>query len=469
MSRRIYLYLAVFSLAILLIMMQKTTSYVAPVIVVGGGLAGLTTSYELVYKYKRPVVLLEKTSKWGGNSIKASSGINGAGTQQQKYLGIRDSAQLFKSDCIASSKGLYEESKIDTLVENSKDAVAWLSREFKLSLNKVNQLGGHSVARTHLTENVPPGFEIVSALRKKLEQSSLLQSCTDCKVTELVVEHGKVVGIMYLSSDVVKRLEGPVVLSTGGFGANKQLIKEYRPDLANIASTNGVQTTGDGHLLARQAGGQLLNMDQIQVHPTGFLDPNDPDSQWKILAPEALRGNGGILVDSHGQRFVNELSTRDVVSAEIMKLKGQKCLLILSSKGYLQMKTHMDFYLSKGLMVKGRVSDLGAGAAATLEQVNSYWDKLQRDPYARSNFLEFGTDIYYGYVTPVVHFTMGGVRVDGNNVVLQPDGKPIYGLFALGELANGVHGRNRLGGNSLLECVVFGRRVAEHLATPSLR
>ncbi|GMM37505.1 fumarate reductase [Saccharomycopsis crataegensis] len=513
-----------------------TIASAKPALVVGSGLAGLTAAHELLNKYNLSVMLFEKTPKLGGNSIKASSGINGVNTPQQiavlknlekTHQSKKDSVELFMKDTIKSaSQGVlvgprkdllsvfeksrstelsnfYNEKLIETLTNNSKDAIGWLTDELELKLNKVSQLGGHSVARTHRGENLPPGFEIISTLQKSLqkfigkEKSPRLEIVTDARVVELVKQKkstgiDEIVGLKYKVGDngEITKVTGPVILATGGFAADfsgeSSLLAKYRPDCLQLPSTNGQQSTGDGHKLVQAIGGELMGMQEIQIHPTGFINPKDPDSKWKILAGEALRGTGGLLFDSRGKRFINELRTRDKVSSAIFDIyekhptDKQQIVIIMNESGYQEMRMNFDFYMKVGLIQKTSVDEVASKVfniphqrlLDELTTVNKYINGEEQDPLGRTVFskepfdLSKGADseIYYGLITPVIHFTMGGVKIDDHARVMSESGNAFEGLYAAGEVTSGVHGKNRLGGSSLLECVVFGKIAAEELS-----
>lgn len=481
------------------------------VIVIGSGLAGLTTTLQLLQKGIK-VTLLEKTDKFGGNSAKASSGINGAETKFQSEEN-KDSIEAFQQDTIKSGKGLSKPDLVKTLTKNSAAAIEWLSGDYLgIDLSKVTKLGGHSHARTHRGGGkLPPGFAIISELTKKLEsysnEAENLKIMKQASLKKLLFENNQVNGVEYILDDQIHQIKAKaVVLATGGFSASfdgeKSLLKKYRPDLLNLPLTNGVQTTGDGQRIAeRDVGAKLIHMDQIQIHPTGFvqLKPNDELSsaanKWKFLCGELIRGIGGILISPQtGGRFVNELSTRDIVTDAIDKnchisqknlygIEEDKkiCLIVVGEKDYLKAKNHIDFYMFQNLMFKGTIKDL----AKRVKDLNPYTEvkeddlkntlisynkiiKSQGDRYGRLDFgneFNLEQELYYGLVTPSIHFSMGGIEINQYGQAQNKEGQVIPNLYAVGEVSGGVHGGNRLGGSSLLECVVFGTVVGKHIST----
>ena len=234
-----------------------------------------------------------------------------------------------------------------------------------------------------------------------------------------------------------------------------------------------------------------MDMERVQIHPTGFIDPKEPFALNKILAAEMLRGEGGILLTNDGKRFVNELETRDKVTDAIIKnttsitsppsssgeeeaTKQWDVSLVLDEATAEATASHLGFYRWKGLVKQTTVGELGASALDTIRKYGKVVAGKESGPFGRKAFGSWtlGTKgpvtaesvVLVGKVTPVVHFTMGGVTINEYGQVLDTKGKPIYGLWAAGEVSGGIHGSNRLGGSSLLECVVFGRIAADQAA-----
>lgn len=467
------------------------------VIVVGSGLAGLAASTELISR-DIPVHILERQAKPGGNSIKASSGINGVPTRFQ--IPGSDSIEEFYGDTLKSASdrllkspgtGEAREKLISTLTYTSQAAINWLVDEQGVDLAKVAQLGGHSKARTHRgAGNTPPGASIVLTLLKKLKESPLVTLETGVTVTEVQKREERVVGVKVKraagepDTEDTTTVHGPVIFASGGFAGDSQgYLKKFRPDLAGFPSTNEALPGSQGLLV--DVGAQLLDMDEVQVHPTGFVDPNDRFKATKFLAAEVLRGEGGILLDGKGKRFINELQTRKVVTDTITQtiapsdnepLKQWDISLVLDEGVYEAAKSHVDFYIWKGLIKKTTIGDLGHVSVTALETIKQYAAIAQglttsADRYGRNSFGHWSlqdptpeSTIYIGTVTPVVHYTMGGVVFNTEAEVLNARNGPITGLWAAGEITGGLHGANRLGGSSLLECVVFGRIAAANAA-----
>jgi flavocytochrome c len=320
---------------------------------------------------------------------------------------------------------------------------------------------------------------ITYALMQRLEELAetephRVQIIKKARVTGLNKQDNTVTGVNYEHNGENHSLDGPVVLATGGYAADfsdTSLLKQHRPDTYGLATTNGAHATGDGQKMVMAIGGNGIDMDKVQVHPTGLVDPKDPGSKWKFLAAEALRGEGGILLNGDGDRFCDELGHRDYVSGMMWKEKDKgkfPIRLILNSKASNTLDFHTRHYSGRGLMKKMTGQQLAKEIGCTPEHLqktfqtyNAIAEGKQKDPWGKKFFhnmpLDISDDFHVSLMEPVLHFTMGGIEINDKAQVLNKEQKPFEGLFACGELAGGVHGANRLGGSSLLGCVVYGR------------
>ena len=456
----------------------------AQVVVIGGGLAGLSAAHTALEK-GCSVVLLDKEKFLGGNSTRATSGINGALTQTQKALGIADSPQLFEDDTLKgacglghSSPPLYTPPLAHVLTHDSGPAVDWLTAKFQLDLSKVSRLGGHSQPRTHRGSARFPGFAITYALMEALEEvekqtgGKLARIVTKAKATKLLSDgSGTVTGVEYVKDNATQRVQGAVIVATGGFAADFSrtgLLARVRPDLLALPTTNGEHCTGDGIKMAADIGAGTVDMASVQVHPTGLVHPDEPDAKVKWLAAEALRGVGGIILDARGRRFVDELGRRDFVSGEMQKNRGP-FRLVLNEAASNEIAWHCKHYVGRGVMKRypnaaALAKDMGISPAVLTATIDAYnkaateSDDLIGRRYFQNTPITATEPLHVAVITPVVHYCMGGLAISpAGEVLAEKGGKPIPGLYAAGEVAGGIHGRNRLGGNSLLDCVVFGR------------
>jgi len=461
------------------------------VIVVGGGLSGLSAAHTVLERGGN-VLLLDKNSFLGGNSTKATSGINGALTRTQIANGVQDSAHAFLKDTVLSAHKGDPNGKSYPLAEvltfESAPAVEWLIDSFGLDLSLLGRLGGHSFPRTHRGKERFPGMTITYALMEKLEaiekeQPGRAKIITKAQVTKLLTEaDGSVIGVEYVKGNETFTEHGPVVIATGGYAADftdNSLLKQYRPDLLDLPTTNGDHCTGDGIKMASAIGGGMVDMERVQVHPTGLVHPDEPNAKLKFLAAEALRGCGGLLLDADGKRFCNELGRRDYVSEQMMKGKGP-FRLVLNGGASKEIEWHCKHYVGRGLMKRFEhgselAKDMGISPKALEETFNKYNEiaKNDNDPYGKKFFqnlpLKMDDIFHVAIVVPVVHYCMGGVSTSPLGEICRPDGTPIPGLYAAGEVCGGVHGANRLGGSSLLDCVVFGRVSGRNVASYLLK
>ncbi|CAD7926402.1 unnamed protein product [Amoebophrya sp. A25] len=476
-------------------------------IVLGGGLSGMAAA-NTVMENGGKVILLDKSAFCGGNSTKATSGINGANTKTQRALGIEDSVELFSSDCLKG--GAKKPELVKVLAQNSGPDCDWLMDVFGLDLSLVARLGGHSAPRTHRGKERFPGMTITYALIQMVEKiaektnGEFAKVVTKAKATSLIFEAGKVIGVNYEKGGSMLKEMGPVIIATGGFGADfsqDSLLAKYRPDLMHLPTSNGEHCTGDGIKMGEAIGARTIDLEWVQVHPTGLVNPKDPDAKVKFLAAEALRGVGGLIFDAEGNRFANELGRRDYVTGEMWKNKGP-FRLCLNKAAADEIIWHCKHYTGRGVMKfyesgAALAKELGVPVermAAAHEAHYQAGKKQEKDPEGGPfpgyptgktwdepsgktgsgkkffhNMItgsQFASEPFYvAIITPIIHYCMGGLEITTEAEVVGAGGKPIPGLFCAGEVMGGVHGNNRLGGNSLLDCVVYGRVAGKACAT----
>jgi len=462
-------------------------------VIVGSGLAGLSAALNMLDR-GGSVVIVEKEHLLGGNSNKASSGINGCCPQNSTY---GDDLDSFREDTIKSAGEVADLNLIDTLVTKSENAIMWLKDRVGVDLSLLAQLGGHAHKRTHRPSNGMAGAEIIYHMQKAVrsyEKTGRVKIMVDTRVTKLIMEDDRVVGVSCDTANGPKDvLADNVVLATGGFAAdrsNGSYLDQYRPELMTMPATAGEFSTGDGITLATSLGAATRDMDKIQIHPTGWVNPADPDNPSKILAAELMRGVGGVLINDEGMRFCNELGTRAYVTDKMLSHNANYTAtgkwdssaevptfhLILSSSAADDGKKHVDLYSHKGLLTKVEGIDaLVKHTGLPKRQLVSTFKKYQSaalsgvDEFGKTSFRgvpmnDLSKETFHvGRVTPVLHYCMGGIKIDHEGNVMRDDGTFITGLHAAGEVTGGVHGNNRLGGNSLLECTVYGTIVGQKL------
>ena len=480
----------------------------ADVVVVGAGGAGMTAAITAAGEGKS-VVILESQSMVGGNSVRATGGMNAGKTVYQdenefgesagvektlktaaeKYAdnetitalaktvseqwaayqanptGYFDSVELMELDTMIGGKGINDPELVETLCENSADAIDWLD-EHGITLHNVSSFGGASVKRIHRPVNaegktVSVGSYMIPLLQENCEKAGV-KMMLDTTATEILTDaNGAAVGVKATgaSGETVTVNAKAVVLATGGFGANLDMVVKYKPELKGFMTTNAPGIQGQGIEMAQAIGAATVDMDQIQIHPT-------VEANTAALITEGLRGDGAILINEEGQRFIDEVGTRDVVSAAEIAQTGSYSWLVVD-QAMADASSVIQGYIKKGYTVTGATYEelgkaMGVDAAAfaeTMEKWNGYVEAKNDPDFGRTSFANpLNTAPYYAVkVTAGVHHTMGGLKINANTEVLNEKGEVIPGLFAAGEVTGGVHGANRLGGNAVADFTVFGR------------
>ena len=480
----------------------------ADVVVVGAGGAGMTAAITAAAEGKS-VVILESQSMVGGNSVRATGGMNAGKTVYQdenefgesagvektlktaaeKYAdnetitalaktvseqwaayqanptGYFDSVELMELDTMIGGKGINDPELVETLCANSADAIDWLD-EHGITLHNVSSFGGASVKRIHRPVNaegktVSVGSYMIPLLQENCEKAGV-KMMLDTTATEILTDaNGAAVGVKATgaSGETVTVNAKAVVLATGGFGANLDMVVKYKPELKGFMTTNAPGIQGQGIEMAEAIGAATVDMDQIQIHPT-------VEANTAALITEGLRGDGAILINEEGQRFIDEVGTRDVVSAAEIAQTGSYSWLVVD-QAMVDASSVIQGYIKKGYTVTGATYEelgkaMGVDAAAfaeTMEKWNGYVEAKNDPDFGRTSFANpLNTAPYYAVkVTAGVHHTMGGLKINANTEVLNEKGEVIPGLFAAGEVTGGVHGANRLGGNAVADFTVFGR------------
>ena len=480
----------------------------ADVVVVGAGGAGMTAAITAAAEGKT-VVILESQSMVGGNSVRATGGMNAGKTVYQdenefgesagvektlktaaeKYAdnetitalaktvseqwaayqanptGYFDSVELMELDTMIGGKGINDPELVETLCANSADAIDWLD-EHGITLHNVSSFGGASVKRIHRPVNaegktVSVGSYMIPLLEENCKKAGV-QILLNTTANEILTDaNGAVAGIKATGStgETVTVNAKAVVLTTGGFGANLDMVVKYKPELKGFMTTNAPGIQGQGIEMAEAIGAATVDMDQIQIHPT-------VEANTAALITEGLRGDGAILINEEGQRFIDEVGTRDVVSAAEIAQTGSYSWLVVD-QAMVDASSVIQGYIKKGYTVTGATYEelgkaMGVDAAAfaeTMEKWNGYVEAKNDPDFGRTSFANpLNTAPYYAVkVTAGVHHTMGGLKINANTEVLNEKGEVIPGLFAAGEVTGGVHGANRLGGNAVADFTVFGR------------
>ena len=452
---------------------SKTMTYAEPsslkksydVIIVGSGGAGMTAAIEAKDAGMNPVIL-EKMPMAGGNTSKASAGLNASETSVEKAQGITDSNDKFYEETLKGGGGTNDKELLRYFVDHSAAAVDWLAQN-DIVLDNLTTTGGMSVSRTHRPHD---GSAVGAYLVKGLEENISKRDIpvfVNSDVTKINEKDGKVSGVEVKIEGETKQVDSKaVVVTTGGFGANQKMIAKYRPDLKDYVTTNAAGSTSDGIEMISALGGALVDMDKIQIHPTVF-------QKTGYLVSESIRGEGAILVNKEGKRFFNEMDTRDKVSAAELKQDGKYAYAIFGEGTKDKVKA-VDQYISKDMVVEAdNVEELAKKLDIKPEELNATvtkWNKAVADKkdseFGRTTGMtnDISGKVYAIKVAPGIHHTMAGVKINTQTQVLKEDGQPIKGLYAAGEVTGGLHGGNRIGGNAVADIIIFGRQAGQESA-----
>ena len=441
------------------------------VVVVGAGGAGLTASV-LASQQGMNVILLEKMPFVGGNSLRAEGGMNAAGTQLEAELGLEDSTvENFVADTLRLGHDLADPELVQTLGEYSSDAVEWL-KTIGANFTGVKATGGCE-GRKYLHQ--PEGGQAVGEYlveKLKTQAESLgIDVRVNTKATEILMDDGQAVGVIAEDAEHVYTIKaGAVVIATGGFGSNFELMASFDPSLANAVTTNHPGAQGDGILMAEAIGADTVDMEQIQLHPTVIQTDG-------TLVSESFRSLGAIIVNTEGKRFVNDLAGRDVVSQAELKQPDGYCFIIFDQNLVDHLALSQKF-IDRGFAISANsyeelAQSMGLQGEAVQNFVNTMntWNASVAggvdEEWGRNNGMDddLSTAPFYAIkIAPGIHHTMGGIKINTNAEVIDTDGNVIPGLFAAGEVTGGIHGGNRVGGNAVADFVVFGR-IAGQSAT----
>ncbi|MBR5297208.1 MAG: flavocytochrome c [Parabacteroides sp.] len=430
------------------------------IVVVGAGGAGLSAAVQAA-SMGAHVIVLEKQGIIGGNTNYATGGLNAAETSVQKSLGIQDSKQSHFDDTMKGGHYLNDVSLVTILVEKAAEAVDWLI-SLGADMSNVGKMAGSSQKRTHRPNGgAAIGPHLVSILNKAV-QAENISIRTRNMVTALTEQNGKVTGVKVSTSSGTYSIQAKaVILATGGFGANLSMIGQYRPELQTFKTSNHGGATGDAFAWVTPLQAELVQMDQIQIHPTG-------EKGSHLLITEAVRGNGAILVNREGLRFANEMWTRDKLSEAILE-QTDKSVFIVFDQSVRKSLSTIENYAQQGLLTTANTPaelakalklpvDAFVNTIETYQVYQATGEDLDFHREAEEMLFPLNEAPYYAIeVEPVIHHTMGGIKINTKAEVITRAGNAIPGLYAAGEVTGGVHGGNRLGGNAVADIVVFGK------------
>ena len=456
--------------------LPKTSNY--DVVVIGAGGAGFSAAIT-ARNAGANVVLLEKMPAVGGNSLISGAEMNVAKNWVQPKLGINDdSPELHAQDTFKGGDGKGDMKVINVMTHEALDAAKWCRDYLGVRFEDDNLFffGGHSRKRALIPVG-HTGTEFIAKFQAKADELGI-PVITNMKAEELIKDKdGRVVGVKATmdGSEYTFNAKGGVVLATGGFGANPEMVKKYNPKIdERFKTTDAPGSTGEALYMAERAGAELVNMGYIQTYPIC-----DPISGAIELIADA-RFDGAIMLNQEGKRFVEELQRRDVLSEAILNQTGRYCWVLWNDKiGSISntVKAHANEYeafTKQGIMTT--CDDLKCIAdftkipfdqlRKTVKRVSDMAGKgNDKDFNHRAGLMDMQQGKYYVIkAVPSTHHTMGGVRINEKAEALTAEGKVIPGLWAAGEVTGVTHGTNRLGGNAYTDIIVFGRIAGEAAA-----
>ncbi len=449
-------------------------------LVVGTGFAGLAASIEAWDLGCRSLLVIDKMSVAGGNSAINGGDLAAAGTDMQRSLGIRDSADLLYADMMKAGGYLNVPELARRVVDMSLENFNWCRDRVGIQFGRVNYHGGHSVKRAHQTTALSGAGYILPMLRVLEDLGVLPQLST--KLERFILDGNALVGVEVRenwrfglpSSGDLKRyriLRGCIICS-GGFSNGVRLRQIHDPRLdERFTSTNQPGATGDCTQAAQMAGAAATQMDWIQLGP--WTSPDEPGFGFVPQFCERIIGYGLMVDPKTGQRFFKETGNRKERADAIMAL-GHPAVILADAKNTRNMvdPSQLAGAIRNGsVQVFGSLRDLARAydmPEEALENQLRIWNHCvegKKDPEYDCMIFEDAlpnimTPFYAARLWPRVHHTMGGLVINARSQVLNCLLEPIEGLYAAGEVTGGVHGMVRLGGVASADCFTFGRVAA---------
>ncbi|MBQ7170275.1 MAG: flavocytochrome c [Synergistaceae bacterium] len=450
----------------------------ADVIVIGAGGAGFAAATEAL-ENGATVIILEKNEMIGGNTARAGGTLNAPDPERQSKMNppVEDSVEKFFMNTLEAGDFKADPALVAVLTRNSLEARHWLTDHGTVWTEMVYQTIGGLWPRS-LDEKDKIAFNgFVAPLAKRVAELGG-KVVLNCKAEKLVADKtGRVNEVVAFDTKNGQEYRfvanKAVVLATGGYAASAALVKKYN-GLSGLPTSNAPTSTGDGITMAVDAGAALEGMQYVQIHPHGNPVTGGLQSHFAGVIKNS------IYVNKEGKRFVEESGRRDVISNATIAQTGQIMYSIFDSEGgfYAGVKelppAELDNLTSKGYLYVGNTLEELAnkagidaeGLKATVARYNELvaagkdtdFEKDEVElPIAKAPF-------YCVPLSPTLHHTMGGVKINTEAQVVREDGSVIPGLYAAGEVTGGIHGSNRVGGNALTDGVVFGRIAGRNAA-----
>ena len=451
------------------------------VAVIGGGGTGLAAAISALENGAGKVVIIEKLGYLGGSTNVSGGALNAVDDKRQKAQGIKDSIPTFYEATMKGGHNVGTPELVHYLTDNAYKTVEWMEAQGVKFRDKIGAATGSLGQRSHYGV-APAGNAYTSVFENvfKTKYKDRVTFLMECPAQEILTDaSGRVTGVKAVRhGQPVTVKASSVVLATGGFGANVKFRQEVNTGVwKEVVLDNRIGTTninkaaqGDGLVMAKKVGAELIGLSDIQLHPNGTPGTG-------LMQDIATSGRNRIFVNLNGDRFVSEGAARDTLCKAIFKQPEGTYWLVMNKLRYPdENKPDKMGVTMKDMLALGRVkradtldelAKVISVPAANLKAAVAEYNKaashqVEKDKYG---FAATNTDDapmtegpwYACRKVPTVHHTMGGVKIDTKAEVIGTNGKPIAGLFAAGEVTGGIHGANRLGGNAIADVYTFGR------------
>ncbi|MDO4548038.1 MAG: flavocytochrome c [Clostridia bacterium] len=457
-------------------------TYTADVIVVGGGGAGLAAAIS-AQQNGASVVVVEKLDILGGSTNISEGALNAVDPVRQGAQGIEDSYENFITQTYEGGHQVGDMELITYMCENSMATIEWMESIGVAFRDEVGTATGALFQRSHYP-TTPSGNSYIRVFEEYIsEHTDAITVLTGTTATTLVTDEGEVTGVLATGKEgqsVTLNANNGVILATGGFGANKELLAQYNTgvwahvDVTALGCTNMAQSaTGAGIEMATAIGADVTGMSDIQLHPCGTPGTG-------LMENIRTSGRNRIFVNSDGNRFVNEGAARDTLAQAVLDQEGQTYWIVVNSVRY----PSRDYVDNNGATIANMVAQGSVIEADTLEElaektgmsaenlisaIDNYNAIVRGELEDELGFVannqadvEMTEGPWYACrKVATVHHTMGGLKINTDTQVIDTDGNVISGLYAAGEVTGGIHGSNRLGGNAIADCMTYGKRAGE--------
>jgi urocanate reductase len=441
------------------------------IVVVGSGFAGLAAAAEAAGLGAK-VIILDKMRRYGGNSLIAGGGYCcwDSKLHLREKLGLGDDSWHQHLEDTLKGGDYYNIPELaEVMVKAAPDALNWLIDAGAKPRETLPRVGGHSACRNHLL-----GRGLTDPLKKlAISRGAVIRLSTRVTCIWRKDADSPVLGVEVMTAGKTKNIKvnRALILASGGFSRDITMRMDFNPSLVpEYNCTNHRGATGEIIRYARAVGADALHLEFIQLYPCA--EPKNGAIDSYALPPFSGTGFGLFYVNKFGERFVNELDRRDVVSNAQIRSGGKPTYAILNRQVFEKLIIPAK-EIRKGV-ARGRIIEAET-ITQLAQKLGTPADVLQDSATRHNTYIMNGKDpefnkpitksmvpmlegpFYAIAQWPAIHHCMGGLRINGEAQVIDIWGRPIPKLYAAGEVCGGVHGSNRLGGNAIPDCVVFGR------------